>query len=84
MKPIITSIIILILSNSFLFGMFSFGAWNVNPACWQEGTRVLFAFLSASLFLPWVAYIIIYLQGRESGMANSKANQINHEYKFKV
>lgn len=51
MKVIITSIIILILSNSFLFGMFSFGAWNVNPACWQEGTRALFAFLSASLFV---------------------------------
>ena len=62
MKSIITSKIILILSNSFLFGMFSFGAWNINPACWQEGTRVLFAFLSASLFVFWVAYIICYLQ----------------------
>ena len=84
MKQIITSIIILILSNSFLFGMFSFGAWNINPACWQEGTRVLFAFLSASLFAFWVAYIIYYLLNRESSKANLKANQINPEYRFKV
>ena len=84
MKSIITSIIILILSNSFLFGMFSFGAWNVNPACWQEGTRVLFAFLSAFMYVSWVAYIISYLQDRESSRANSKANQINPEYRFKV
>ena len=82
MKSIITSIIILILSNSFLFGMFSFGVWNVNPACWQEGTRVLFAFLSASLFGFWVAYIISYLLDRESSKANSKANQINPELKI--
>lgn len=84
MKAIIISIIILILSNSFLFGMFSFGAWNVNPACWQEGTRVLFAFLSACLFVFWVSFIICYLQDRESSRANSKANQINPEYRFKV
>lgn len=70
MKQIITSIIILILSNSFLFGMFSFGAWNVNPACWEEGTRVLFTFLSASLFAFWVTYIIHYLVDRESSRAN--------------
>jgi hypothetical protein len=84
MKQIIISTIILILSNSFLFGMFSFGAWNINPACWQEGTRVLFAFLSAFLFAFWVAYIIYYLLNRESSKVNSKANQINPEYRFKV
>ena len=84
MRPIIISVIILILSNSFLFGMFSFGAWNVNPACWQEGTRVLYAFISASLFGFWVVYIISYLLNRESSKANSKANQINPEYRFKV
>ena len=84
MRPIIISVIILILSNSFLFGMFSFGAWNANPACWQEGTRVLFAFLSASLFGFWVGYIISYLLDRESSKTNSKANQINPEYRFKV
>lgn len=84
MKSIITSIIILILSNSFLFGMFSFGAWTTNPACWDEGTRVLFAFLSTSLFIFWVAYIISYLLDRESSRAKSKANQINPEYRFKV
>jgi hypothetical protein len=84
MKAIIISIIILILSNSFLFGMFSFGAWNVNPACWQEGARVLFAILSAFLFVFWVSFIISYLQDRELSRANSKANQINPEYRFKV
>lgn len=65
MKSIITSIIILILSNSFLFGMFSFGAWNVNPACWQEGTRVLFAFISASMFICWIVFIIHFLIERQ-------------------
>ena len=84
MKSIITSIIILILSNSFLFGMFSFSVWNANPACWEEETRVLFAFLSASLFVSLVAYIISYLLDRESSKDNSKANQINPEYRFKV
>lgn len=70
MKSIIISIIILILSNSFLFGMFSFSVWNVNPAYWKEGTRVLFAFLSASMFVFWVAYIISHLLDRESSGAN--------------
>lgn len=61
MKSIITSIIILILSNSFLFGMFSFVAWNVNPACWQERTRVMFAFISVFLFVAWLEFVANHL-----------------------
>ena len=61
MKQIIISVIILILSNSFIFGMFSFGAWNVNPAYWYEGTRVMFAFISAFLFVAWLVFVVNHL-----------------------
>ena len=64
MKSIIKSIIILILYNSFLFGMFSFGAWSLNPACWHEGTRVMFAFISAFLFVAWLVFVVNHLHDK--------------------
>ena len=76
MKQIIISTIILILSNSFLFGMFSFGAWNVNPACWQEGTRVMFSFISFSMFSFWIAFIITHLLDCKAKRDNRIANSI--------
>lgn len=61
MKHIIASVIILILSNSFVFGIISFVEWNTDPACWDVGSRAVFAFISFFIFAPWIGFIISYL-----------------------
>ena len=77
MRQIIISIIILILSNSFLFGLFSFCAWTTNPACWDEGTRVMFSFISFFMFSAWIAFIIAHLLDLKAKRDNRIANQFN-------
>jgi hypothetical protein len=58
MKQIIISTIILILSNSFIFGMLAFAEWSLNPYLWDVGTRVFGAMLFSFVFFTWICFFI--------------------------
>lgn len=58
MKEIISSVIILILSISLLFGTLAFAEWNVDPGCWDVGTRIIGSFFGGGLFVSWIAFVV--------------------------
>lgn len=60
MKRIVISSVLLILSISFLFGMFAFVEWNLDPVLWDVGTRGLYAFISGSIFIVWIVCVISF------------------------
>lgn len=51
MKKISTSIIVILLINVIIYGIFSFVMWEFNPAHWGEVTRFIFSFISFGLSL---------------------------------
>ena len=65
MKKIILSImlstVLFVFSSGFLYGLFSFALWSLNPLIWGDHARLLFSVsMLANLFFNVIFCLSIY------------------------
>lgn len=58
MKPIIISVVLLVITLLFSYGVLAFAEWSIDPFTWEPGTRVVFSVMASIVFIVWITTLV--------------------------